>query len=566
MQDLLNNLIDLNDRILQTISVNRPVNLIKKKVKEEIIPKIEEIKNSNGTDFGVDVLLDYMECTFNDCIKEDFIRMLRLNNSFFRAYVNRKPEIAKPEIVKLEDVASQDVKMKIFEEWTADEDKIIMRDFPRMSVTEMLDKNLLPGRNENQIYRRAHNLGLKKNKYKKRKPGKTANAAAPTALWTVDEINVLEDIYLKKSVPEIIGENLLPNKTKKQIYKKAYEMGLKKYSKLPKKPKNLESLDPKSLEYKLLKQAEFKTVALKSIAVKQECVDFLIQQLGNSYGFTNESVNQQLRQWYLLNVDRKIPDVRIDHYRNSYLSYLKGQGMLKVLGDGTYYFDLKAPKAKEAKAAEKPVAPPKIIKKEKSRGEQMSLATKFKTVQHGIATVKQECVDFIADRMENKEFYPDEIKPLLKEWYWDNIGRDLDPVKMPNYYTAYMKYLTKTNHIVSNNGKYSINKEATPIYNKDVEIPDHRINKDAVKPDFKKPVSLAGLDDIENYVLDWCEKNNTHIIDVRVMDENRIYNSPKYNSIDALYKGLKSLEEKDLAKQVDKRKFIIYMDKIKVGA
>ena len=66
------------------------------------------------------------------------------------------------------------------------------------------------------------------------------------------------------------------------------------------------------------------------------------------------------------------------------------------------------------------------------------------------------------------------------------------------------------------------------------------------------------FEELEQYIFDWGEKNHTDIIDLQAIYDNRLYADRDYFSKAALYKGLKHLEEKNLAKQINSNKFIIY--------
>ena len=96
--------------------------------------------------------------------------------------------------------------------------------------------------------------------------------------------------------------------------------------------------DPNSQVYKIRQQSKFKTISLQGVAVKQECIDYLKQIFQNTYGFSNDDFDREIRVWYRLNMDRKISDAAIQTYRSSYMPLLNKQKPIKKLEDGTYYF------------------------------------------------------------------------------------------------------------------------------------------------------------------------------------------------------------------------------------
>ena len=93
----------------------------------------------------------------------------------------------------------------------------------------------------------------------------------------------------------------------------------------------------------------------------------------------------------------------------------------------------------------------------------------------------------------------------------------------------------------------------------DKKPPEPESNKVSEKDKFKdfNDDFLA----LKQYILDWSEKNNTDIIDIELMEKNRLTNAKIY-SINSIFKGLKTLEEDGLSKQIAKNKFILYKGKI----
>jgi len=205
--DILNQIIDLNSDILYSLSLRKSMEFIKKDIKDTILPKIDKIIESNGSNKPVLVLLDYIKNTITDCTREDIIKLAFLNHSFIKIYskndIDTKKTITKT-IKK---------RKKRKDHWKKKELEIVKNNIYKLPVKEI--KLLLPKRSISAIGKKAWELGYRKRKNIKSFPGK----------WNKAENNILiKNPY--KSAKFLM--KLLPGRTDNAIYNQRNRLGLTK--------------------------------------------------------------------------------------------------------------------------------------------------------------------------------------------------------------------------------------------------------------------------------------------------------------------------------------------------
>lgn len=155
--------------------------------------------------------------------------------------------------------------------------------------------------------------------------------------WSKEGRELVRKYYPNMTAREIVEKNLIPGRTEGAIHHEAFLLGVKKYKKRkqkpePKKPPDIigeEISEPSKSNIEQVKQQKkYTTVQRGSVAVKQECIDYLKRVLDSCDKFSDATLLGYIKYWYKTNMGREINNKRGEIYLNEYKSYMYKQELI----------------------------------------------------------------------------------------------------------------------------------------------------------------------------------------------------------------------------------------------